>query len=442
MRLRAHLDRSLFLDPPPERRRLGHGEAAIVAAALVVLAMILQLFRVGPSVALNSLWAEDGQIFLQGGLQSGLHATFDTYAGYLVLVPRLIGEVGALVPLEDAAAAISIASTLVVAISGLAIWCATAAFIRNPYLRGTLVLLTVLSPVASLESVASGAYVSWYMLFASFWLLLWRPRTDWGAALAGLFLLATGLSSPGLWFFAPIALLRALAARDRRDLMILGGFAIGAVAQVPVLLFNTEEQVTPLWTSDIWTAYLQRVVDGATFGDRLGGIAWAHYGWPFLIALLACLIAAVAIALRGASSQVRWLAATAIPISIVMFVVSIYQRALGSQVFWPAGTHSGAAGRYAIVPALLLVSVALVAIDRRPPRPPWGRWVAISAIALLLGGAAVSFDVEDRAARGEPPWRSTVAQAAAACTSRETEEETLPISPPGFSVRVPCRSLP
>lgn len=443
-RLRGHLDESLFPTPAREGAKLGRGEAAIVLAALLVLAVVAQLFRVGPSQALDSLWAEDGQILLQGALTEGLHSVFDTYAGYLVFVPRLIGEVGALVPLRDAAAAIAIAAAIVVALSDFATWCATAAFIRNPYLRGTLVALTILVPVSSLESVASGAYVPWYMLFASFWLLFWRPATTWGAGLAGLFLLATGLSSPGVWFFAPVAALRALTSRNRRDLLILGGFAIGAAAQVPVIALNTEPEVTPLWTSDIWTAYIQRVVDGATFGERLGGVAWEQLGWPFLIALLACLAVALAAGLRHSSATARWLAAIAIPTSLAMFVFSVYQRAVGTAMTWPADRHFGDGGRYAIVPALLLVSVALVAIDHRSVGRSAAvpRRIAAAAAILLLGGMAISFDVQNKASRGEPPWRSTLTAAAFTCATEHLAEVRVPTSPPGFGVTVPCDSLP
>ena len=226
--LRAHLNRWLFPSPPESKSRLAWWEGLILIVALLALAIVLQLLRIGPSNSLHSLWAEDGQIFLQGALtRSFLPDLFETYAGYLVFVPRLIGETTNLVPLSDAPAAIAISSGIVVALSGLAVWFASAAQIRNPYLRGTLVALTILTPVAALESVASAAYVPWYMLFASFWLLLWRPPTTRGAVLAGLFLLATGLSSPGVWFFAPLAGLRAIAARDRRDLTILAGWAIG-----------------------------------------------------------------------------------------------------------------------------------------------------------------------------------------------------------------------
>ena len=201
------------------------------------------------------------------------------------------------------------------------VWYASAAQIRNPYLRGTLVVVTVLSPVASLEAVAAGSYVSWYMLFASFWLLLWRPASTRGAVLGGLFLLATALSNPAIWYFVPLFGLRLLATRDRRDGILLGGYALGAAIQLPVALASSENIVEPVWTSDIWTAFVQRVVDGGALGESLGGEAWASWGWPFLIALLGVLGGALVVGLiRTTSSSARYFAALALPTALGMFV--------------------------------------------------------------------------------------------------------------------------
>src|SRR6478609_1865934 len=87
--LRRHLNRSLFITAPETPLRRSRGEAAILVVGLFLLAMILQLFRIGPAIALNSLWAEDGQIFLQGAIQHGFWTDLGTtYGGYLVVVPR------------------------------------------------------------------------------------------------------------------------------------------------------------------------------------------------------------------------------------------------------------------------------------------------------------------------------------------------------------------
>ena len=442
--LRAGLGESLFPDAPDERSE-SRGGYLLIVLGLLALAVFLQLLRVGWSVSLNSLWAEDGTIFLQGGLAHGFGQTLLTpYSKYLVLVPRLIGEAASLVPLRDAPAAVSILSAAVVALSGLAVWHASAGHIRSPYLRGALAALTVLAPVAGLESIDSASYVSWYMLFATFWLLLWRPPTMRGAVLAALFILATALSNPGVWFFIPLAALRAIAIRDRRDVALVAGFGVGAAIQIPVLALSSEQAVEPLWTGDIWTVYLQRVLDGAAFGLRLGGEAWSHLGWPFLIALIACAVAGLAVGIKRSTPAARYLAAVAIPTSLLMFVVSLYQRAVGPQMIWLAHAYNGNGGRYAIVPALLLASVALVLIDSssRTRSGPSGRpWASAGAVALAVLAIAGSFDAEEIAARGAPPWEAALKSAAAACAGEHLVETSVPTSPPGFGVQVRCEQI-
>lgn len=403
------------------------------------------MLRVGWSVSLHSLWAEDGTVYFSGAVHSGFGGSlFDTYATYLVFVPRAIAEVADLFPLQDAPAAVSILSAAIVALSGLVVWLATAGLIESPYLRAGLAAATVLAPVGGLESTASAAYVPWYMLFASFWILLWRPRSVPGALGAGLFVLATGVSTPGLWFFLPLALLRTFALRDRRDGLLLTGYWGGAIVQVPVLVFNDETAVTPAWTHDIWTAYLQRAVDGAAFGLRLGGEAWAHLGWPFLIALLAAALLALAYGISRASLGARLLALIAIPTSLVMFVVSVYQRAVGSEMVWPAGHYLDGAGRYAIVPALLLLSVAFILVDRGSRREKDEQrptWLAYAALALIALSIVVSFDVENVATRGAPPWQAALDHGAEVCASEGEEETGVPTSPPGWGLNVPCTDL-
>jgi hypothetical protein len=444
--LRRRLDETLFQDPPPPDPAAQGAPRWLLIGALLVLAVLLQMLRIGWSISLHSLWAEDGPVYFSGAVHSSVGGSlFDTYATYLVFMPRLIGEIGGLVPLQEAPAAISIASGIVVGISGWIVWEATAGLLESPWLRGSLVLLTVLAPVGGLESTVSGAYVPWFMLFAAFWILLWRPRTTVVAVAAGLFALLTGLSTPGVWFFIPVAILRTIAIRDRRDGLILAGYWAGALVQVPVLLFNKEEAVTPLWSHDILTTYLQRVVDGAFLGLKLGGKAWEHAGWAALLVIIAVLIVGLVYGVSRTNLTARLLALLAIPISAVMFIVSVYQRALGEQMVWHAHSWSEGGGRYAIVPALLLFSVAAVMVDKRSRRKPGeGRpaWLAWGLTLLAVIVVAFSFRVEDPEVRGAPPWEASLDHSAEVCESEPPEAETgVATSPPGWGLNIPCDEL-
>ena len=377
----------------------------MVLVSFLALASVAQLFRLGPSSALNSLWAEDGAIFLGGAMS---HNFFDaltmTHGEYLVVLPRLIAELGTAVPLHDAAMAMNLATVLIVALSGLAVWYAAAGQIHSPYLRALLVALLILCPVSSIEAVATPTNVAWYTGFAVFWLLLWRPATTWGACLGALSILVTGLSTPVTLFFFPIALLRAVAIRERRDALIVGAYALGVAIQVPATMLSDEQLPGSVWSRHIVTAFLQRVVDSSVLGLELGGSTWSDWGWPFLIAIVAGVAVFFAVMLVRARSG-RLLAAIAIATSVAMFMSSAYVRApLGDFMVWRTGEYANLGGRYAMVPALLLISAALVLIDARRTSPKGRRIAAIATAAVLMVALVTSFDVRGEIGRGGPPW--------------------------------------
>lgn len=439
--VRRRLDEWLFPDTPA-RPGGGRGEYALAAVAALALATIAELLRPGLAGSIHTLWAEDSAIFMQGAVDHGIFdAVLTVYPEYLVVGPRLIAGFATLFPLRDAAFVVSLVSAFLIALSGFVIWVASAGLIRNPYLRATLAIVTVLAPVSGLEAVDSASYIAWYMLVASFWLLLYRPRSTWGAALAGLFLLFTGLSNPGLWFFAPLAGLRLLAVRDRRDVIILSGYAIACAAQV-VASLQHPSTVASLWTNQIWTVLLQRVIDGSVLGLRWGGELWAHLGWPLLIVLLALVVAGFAIGFWRAGGRARLFAGISIAIALLTFFVSIYERGVAPVMVWPEGTHVEQGGRYVIVPAMLVIGAALVLIDdrlRRGGRLP--SWVAGGAIAILLVATASSFWLEDTTARGNSYWTTSYDAAKRSCEERALEKVKIHSMPLGFDVSISCERL-
>ncbi len=438
-RCRDQLNESVFLPSPPETLRFKGLEGGLVLACFLAAAVILQLFRIGPSSALNSLWAEDGPVFLGEALSHGFFAAVaKPHAEYLVVLPRLIGEVGAIVPLHDAAVAMNLTAAVVVALSGLAVWFASAGHIRSPYLRALLVVLTVLPPVAG-ETVASPANVAWHTTFAVFWLLLWRPATTWGACLGALLIFTTCLSTAAVFFLTPIVLLRAIAIRDRNDGLIVGAFGLALAIQLPVTALSDENVSTYFWTDNIFTTFLQRIVNGSVLGIELGGSAWADWGWTFLIAISTAVAVFLAVlALRAPSG--RLFAAIAIATSVTMFLGTAYSRALGNAMTWPPEIYNNVGGRYALVPTLVLISAAFALLDSR--RASGGRLVAVIAtIAVLLVSVAYSFDVKAAPDRGGPKWKTSVDAAAAQCEAKGLTEAPVLTAPEGWSMTVSCERL-
>lgn len=444
-RLRHSLDAGLFPATAATIRGFTRGQTAVLVGALLVLGTVLALLRLG-SDSFDTIWAEDGPIYLQSAITQGFwHATFEPYAGYLVVGPRLIGEIASLFPLEDAAAVISIVSAAVAALSGLAVWYGSAGHLRNPYLRGGLAAATVLAATAGQETVNSAAYAPWFMLFGTFWLLFLRPRTWWGAALAGAFVLLTGLSTPGVWFFLPVAFLRVFSARlDGRGAIVLGSWLAGGLVQIPVIL--GQEQGTPEWSRHIWTALVQRVIDGGVFGQELGGGLWQLFGWGFLVLLCLVLAALFFWGLVNSGAGTRWFVAVAIPTSFLMFILSAYQRSVGANIYWAPDLSGGVASRYVLVPALLFLSALLVTLDGvlrgrlEPVLARWSKRIVAAAVALVVLAIAVSFDMRS-SARGETHWQSAVEAAADKCVAEGEEIAAIATSPAPFGVQIPCTEV-
>jgi hypothetical protein len=433
-RLRGDLDRSLFLRVQPGALRFRGWEGALVLVCFFAFAMALQFLRAGPDDSLKGLFAEDGPVFLGGALDRGFFDSITTpYAEYLVVLPRLIAEVATLPPLRYAPQAMNLSAAFLVALSALAVWVSSAGLVRSTYLRALLALLVLVPPAAGLETVVSATNVAWYTSYAVFWLLLWRAQTTWGAALGALAILLSGLSSAAVFFFAPLALLRAIAIRDLRDGLIAGAYALAFAIQLPVVLLSDEPAVHT-WTTNILTTFLQRVVSGSAIGLELSSEGWVEWGWPFLVAVCVA-VAAALVALAVRANGGRLFALIAILTAVVMFLASGYQRSLGDVMVWPLDISTTVGGRYAMIPGLLIASAAVVLADSRSA----GRWAA-GAVALVLSIAIVTSFGGD-ADREMPSWSRSVEDAATLCHERNISEATVFITPEGWSMAISCQHL-
>lgn len=442
IRLRSRVDEELFPLPEGEGSRFTVREGALVIGLFLLIATALSVLRLGTD-AYRTIWAEDATVFMEAAFTHGFwHAVFEPYAGYLNVVPRLIGGFGTVIPLQDAAAFIAFMSAFCAGLSALAVWFGSAGHVRDPWLRGGLTIATALAATAGQETLDSAAYVPWFMLIGAFWLLFLRPKTWWGAALACAFLVLTGLSTPGVWFFLPVGFLRLASVSPRREprtTLVATGWLVGGLAQIPVIL--GQEQGTTMWSGHIWTALVQRVIDAGIFGQRLGGGLWDVGGWKFLILLCVVLVVMLIVGLRRAPESTRWFVPLTIAIAFGMFVFSVYQRSVGPSIFWSPGTSGGTASRYALVPSILFLSAFVALLDGafrdRVGRDLRSRWPALAGTAVMLIAVAVSFDMT-YSARSKPYWSEALRSAADKCITKHEDLAGIPTSPAPFGLVISC----
>jgi hypothetical protein len=447
--LRCFLDRGLFPDAPPPPRITGR--RALVCAGIAVLCIVVQLVRMWSSVPLDSIWAEDGAIWLPDAMSRGvLDALTTTYNGYLQTSSRLVAEPVALLPVEWFAAAMAICGAAIVTGCAFLVWRASAGHIQSPQLRAALAAMVVLLPVVGVESLDNVTNSTWFLLFASFWVLLWRPTTFARAAGAGGFIFLAAISNAAALVFAPLCLLRLVAIRDRRDGVIIAGFAAGAALQ---LAFSWNAPVrgeggthlspiaaalfAPHWDWSLVPAYAQRIVGGAVGGQRINAFLWENLGTGLEVALGAALLAFVAFSLFGVP-RTRVVVPIIVAASLGLFLVIGYRRwfPFGLHFTWPHGTSNAREGHYMVTPTLLLLSALFVQLDARPRLVSPAAWnkLRVGAVLVVFVAALVSFDVSESNFRGSPTWSEGLDAGRSRCAHTRATHVEVPIAPPIFHV--------
>ncbi|WP_020523192.1 hypothetical protein [Catelliglobosispora koreensis] len=358
---------------PGGTRRPALALLAVVAAAGV------SLLRQTGAGALDTVYAEDGAVFLAASYNSPEAGNFfSPYAGYLHLGPRLITALVSLFPVAWAAWALAVSAAVVTGLLSVLVFFASSRLASLPA-RLLVSAVVVFVPVGQDELPNSIANLHWPALYALFWVLVWKPRSRWASVVAAGSVLLIAMSDLLVLVFVPLALWLWWRRRNGQSLSVLLALGTGLVAQALTVLLGPggrELNPEPVKWAPWWAI---RAVPTSTLGQR-----W----FP-------------------SDVDVRWLALAAVAwILVGLFVFFTFKRTLTDrwQLALLAGAHcvavyalpvmlSGqATPRYAAAPAMLLVTalVALTVASRPlPPYPlPAQSTGTIPASASALGSAS------------------------------------------------------
>ena len=449
--IRRWLNRELFPDPPLPQKTTP--SRMLLFGGLAILAIAVQMARMWPSAPLNSIWADDGAIFLRDAMkESFIHAATTPYNGYLQLVSRLVAFPVARLPLAWFAPVMAISGAAIVAGCALIVWSASAAHIKNQYLRATLAVMVVLLPITGVETLDNVTNSIWFLFFAAFWILLWRPATLARTLPVAAVLLLAVLSSAGTILLFPLWLLRLIAIRDRRDGAIVGAYAVGVAIQLSLSWDVRNERGEnassfaraveaalhpPQWHWDLIAAYLQRIVGGVVAGQRINPFLWVRVGTLFEVALGAALIGFVIFTIAGTDGRARVLVPLAAAASVGIFLYEGYQRwsPNGQTFLWAKGSGVSEAiwddQHYFVLPTLLLLSAIFVGLDAQPnilSATVW-RTLRIGFVVGLLFVALLSFNVSDSAFRGSLSWSKSLDIARSQCLRDHAKTAQVKIAP-------------
>lgn len=414
---------------------------AAASLAAVALGAVLLLLRQRGAGALDTVWAEDGAIFLQQALsQPGIGAWLQSYGGYLHLAPRILAGAAAGLPLSWAATFLAATAALCAAAVAVVAYHASGEHIPGRGVRFVLALAVLLVPPAGLEVANAAANLHWYLLYAAAWVSLWTPARRTGIAAGTGTLFLTAASDPFAGLVAPIVGLRLLRDRRAVDWAFAAALAAGLVLQAAVILQSAGSRpLDPLESPvDLMRWYGFHVLEPAVFGVALREAANAALGEAGAGSLALLLLAPLLLpALRAAREQ-PFVPATLIALHLGFYVA-------------PVAVAGFSSSRYTITPILVLYAVIAWGVARSPAS--LARPVGSLAVALLATLAILDFAPPNARAAG-PRWSAELARETVRCRASPGDRAVLSIPPlpaddpadpgrPGrlWRVEMPCERL-
>jgi len=326
---------------------------------------------------------------------------------------------------------------------------ATSGFIRRRVWRALLAVAVVAVPVGP-EVIDSIANLQWFLLFGGCLCLLWTPRKPLGWGVLFLVLVVTTLSSPFAVILLVGATCRVALQRSGVTTALFGAVAAGFVVQSVVMWqapTRTGDRTLglDLGPARLVAGFVRRVIGDGVLGVPHQPVYAAAKGFQagvVVVILLAVLVFALSthdgfpVLLRGGLLGA---------LAFVTFIIPVGATP-GLSTYSPVS-----AGRYYVAPALLtivaMISLIAAVADRfgRPARRIRSLAV-VSCGALVLSlfwGVGSSWSEGNVLGRDRgPSWQPGIDRARIACAaSSAPTNATVPISPPGWSITVPCEQL-
>lgn len=406
------------------------GRAVAVGAAAVAAGTVVSLLRHPGTVALDTVYAEDGSVFLADAVDgSPIGAVTSSYAGYYHLVPRLLAALASAFPVSAAAAVLAVSAALVTALLAVLVYVVSAGHLASPVARVLVAAPVVVAPLAQDEVPNSIANLHWPLLYTVFWLLIWTPAGRAGRVLAPVVVAATALSDILVLVFLPLAAVRLFVRRDRYSAVLAGVLAVGVAVQLSGLATGSSaredislDPVQPI------TGYVLRAVPAGLVGERWLPEAGSDPLRLALAALAWLLLAAAALVAVRRVTAPRWpLAAATIVHSVGLYALPVILTGI-------------APPRYALAPTLLLL-VALVAALHPGTTERSGVPLAVLAVGYAVV-CALNLQV-DTARDDGPRWSDELDNARTECLTTAPGSVAVPITPADadWTAELRCRHL-
>lgn len=395
-----------------------------------------------PAADRNVLWAEDGRNFLQGAVDGTPLGVFQSYAGYLHVVPRILADfVVATVPVDGWALAMTAGSCLIAGALTAIVYASARTIVPPVAPRLAIALLTVLAPLASREVLGNAANLHSLFLWTLFWMLLGRPRSRAAAfALAPVALLGA-LTEIQAVLLLPLLL---VAPRDRRRWPVRAAVLLGVLAQLAVTVVwpRGASGHPPVGPLSLPYGYLINVLMPFVLPRSEIGPTLVASG-PLVGVLLLAAVGVCAVLAARQRGRIRIAVVALLAGSVVAYSVAVIDNP-NAFLDYAALRHTALDHvwfvRYGVVPSMMVgavVILGLAALARRTSR----RAIRAGIVAIVTVGLLAGVAPQETRRTGGPSWSAGVAAAAESC-ERDAGSGSVAITETlGWHVTLPCRLL-
>jgi hypothetical protein len=412
----------LFPQAPaaPRRSRPARLAIALATPAAVAGGAWLMLARQPGRPAQGSLVAEDHNVFLPQALAHPWGSLFRAYNGYEEFVPRLIADVVAKLPFRDAAVGFAVSGALIASCCAVFVFYACSGHVRTPALRVLLAASVVLLPTGLASIANTGVNSIWYVLFAAFWALVWRPRSPGGAAAAAVVCFAAASSNALAALYLPLVAARVIALPRIREQAATVGLIAGGALQLPaVLTVSRHTQGTSLDHALAFYGHL--VILPAVAGHHLAARLWDGVGLTAATLIAAAVVAAAAVwACLRAGPRARAFVLAALLLGLILTLVPVFVHGHVANIPLSRTALYAPGSRYAQTPIMLIDSALIVAVDAYLRRGGirFERVAHAMAAVLLVAVLGILWVNDFRYANARatsPSWSHTVARVERSC---------------------------
>lgn len=394
----------------------------VVVAVVAGLASIGRVLLTNRDALQTLVWAEDGLFPLCVRAHDAASCLIDPFAGYLLFLPRVVAVPVSLVPMDAWPMATNVVAALLAAgAAALAVLVLRSAG-TGVVAAGLVALLPTLTPIVGFEAINATGSVYMLLIFVAALAVCFPPEGRFPTVAFAVGAVIVSLTIPS----SALLLLPLAVQLWRKRIPMVGGLItggallVGLIAQTVVAI--TADSPRPLnWSADAargwadtlpsalltyWPADTALSATGSLSSATAAG--WSELGMGIAAAILAG--GAVLTFLRNAT-------ASGVGLLLVLGLT--------------LGAIPAAAGyannRYFVIPALLWLAAALIALDRWLP---WRRELVMSAVAVLLVALWVpQLPASEFRSMANPQWGSMLTKARASCSVDATDDVAVTFSP-------------